>query len=128
MIDALASLVRSMFDASPAPWFIDLAAALAAGAAIWRYGGRAVARGAWGFLVAIHRAIDAAPEIARLLNEAVEILRGDVLERLKQGAEHFQRHDEYLEQHAARLENHEVRIARLESPPPAVAAEERRSA
>lgn len=103
-----------LFDVSPAPWFIDLAAVLAAFAAIWKYGGRSVAAAGWGFLVAIHRAIDAAPEIARLLDEAVKLLRGDVLERLSEGAEHFRRHDEYLQRHEETLEEHHRRITALE--------------
>lgn len=110
------------------PWWAwppTLAGVLVALGVIWRYGVIAFGRAVWA-------AILAAPKIAAGVEELGELLRGDVLTRLEDGAVRFSAleerqaaHAEQLVLHQARLDAHEIAMAewrRITPPPPPTVA------
>lgn len=96
----------TLINITAGPWYVDLGAwagALTAMGVIWRVALWPVFRGIWAAIVA-------APRIATGIRELIDILEGDVLERLDRGTKQFERLGE-------RLDNHEERIGALEKSP-----------
>lgn len=99
------------------PWWMDIAAfatAITAIAIIWRMA-------VWPFFRAVWAAIRAAPRIPIILDDVLEILRSDVVDKLDEIQNHVAKHEaeaeernSRIEHHTQQLEDHEIRIANLE--------------
>ena len=77
---------------------------------------------AWPVFKAFWQAITAAPRIASDMNEIVELLRGDVLNKLDRIQEHAMQHeqeaaerDRRLDHHTVQLESHQLSLSALDT-------------
>lgn len=92
------------------PWWMDasaIAGTFTAFALIWRYALWPFARGAWAAIVA-------APRVADGVLKLVDLVEGDVMDRLDRGNSEFERIGKMLDDHEVTLSVHDGRLTTLE--------------